>query len=237
MSRIPYAPGATVASAFQTKPPIQPPVQYKLHKQVCTNSGKIITSVTGDSEQDIAYRVERNNIAENIACYLNQLYQHRIQSTFIAEGYQAFFAQTVSKINIGCYFMRLVTILDLSANCIIHAIWKIYNLYTKRNKDSLNIITPLSIHRFVLVALLVSMKYCDDECMMNSDFAVIGGVTLKELNFMEVEFVSVIEFDLYLSEEMHISLHTALSDQVHHYNCKHVAMPPYRILDAGITDS
>jgi len=48
---------------------------------------------------------------------------------------------------------------------------------------------------------MTASKFHDDIFILNSDFAIIGGVTVEELNIMEYEFLSLIGFDLYIKEE------------------------------------
>eukprot|EP00826_Nyctotherus_ovalis_P027839 TRINITY_DN2180_c0_g1_i9.p1 TRINITY_DN2180_c0_g1~~TRINITY_DN2180_c0_g1_i9.p1 ORF type:complete len:119 (+),score=20.84 TRINITY_DN2180_c0_g1_i9:559-915(+) len=47
---------------------------------------------------------------------------------------------------------------------------------------------------------MIAMKIFDDIFMRNSDYAIIGGVTVEELNCMEHEFLALIDFDLHIRE-------------------------------------
>lgn len=50
-------------------------------------------------------------------------------------------------------------------------------------------ITDWTVHRLFLVALVVAIKYNEDDYFINTDYAEIGGVSLGELNRMEAEFL------------------------------------------------
>ena len=44
-------------------------------------------------------------------------------------------------------------------------------------------------------------KLYSDEYMTNNDYAIIGGLETEELNLLEKEFLLLISFNLYVSEE------------------------------------
>jgi hypothetical protein len=82
-------------------------------------------------------------------------------------------------------------------------------------------ITMLSIHRLLLAAILVAAKFTDDLIVGEKNFARIGGVTVKELRKLELEFCSLIHFDLNVSDlefervcmrQLRLALDVALSD-------------------------
>eukprot|EP00741_Cyanophora_paradoxa_P013119 tig00020675_g12672.t1 len=62
-------------------------------------------------------------------------------------------------------------------------------------------VTPLTVHRLFLAALLCATKFVDDFFDSNSYFARIGGVPLQEMNALELEFLFLIRFDLVLSPD------------------------------------
>ena len=52
--------------------------------------------------------------------------------------------------------------------------------------------------------MLVAIKYNEDDYFSNSFYAKVGGVTKKEIDTLEYEFLSLIDFNLYVSEELFI---------------------------------
>jgi hypothetical protein len=48
---------------------------------------------------------------------------------------------------------------------------------------------------------MTASKFHDDIFIRNSDYTIIGGVPIKELNVMEREFLSLIDFNLHIREE------------------------------------
>lgn len=54
----------------------------------------------------------------------------------------------------------------------------------------------INIHRLLLTAILVATKFIDDRCYNNKYFARLGGVSLAEINSLELEFLFILGFNL-----------------------------------------
>ena len=63
------------------------------------------------------------------------------------------------------------------------------------------IINSYSIHHLILASILITHKFYTDNFYMNSVICTVGGVSLKALNDMEEEFLSILNFDLNVDEE------------------------------------
>jgi len=57
----------------------------------------------------------------------------------------------------------------------------------------------LNIHRLIITAVCVAAKFLDDSYYPNLFYSQIGGITLKELNFLEVEFLFGLNFSLHVT--------------------------------------
>ena len=62
------------------------------------------------------------------------------------------------------------------------------------------IITEYNIHRLLLMSLITSIKYNEDVIYDNMDFSKIAGISLKEFNKIETEFLLILNFKLYIQE-------------------------------------
>ena len=58
------------------------------------------------------------------------------------------------------------------------------------------------IHKLILSSLIVAIKYNEDEIYSLKVYAEIGGVTKAELEFLEICFISFINFNLFIKEEL-----------------------------------
>lgn len=62
--------------------------------------------------------------------------------------------------------------------------------------------TPLNVHRLILGSIRCSTKVCEDIHQKQKNFAVVGGVALKELSRIEVSFLYLSNFNLVVSEQI-----------------------------------
>jgi hypothetical protein len=60
-----------------------------------------------------------------------------------------------------------------------------------------------SVHRSLLLSLVLAAKFWDDERCKNTFYAQVGGVTVEELNELEVRFLRLLEFQLWVGEEVY----------------------------------
>lgn len=50
--------------------------------------------------------------------------------------------------------------------------------------------------------MIIAIKYNEDDYFDNNFYAKVGGVSRKEIDKLEYEFLSLIEFNLFVSEEV-----------------------------------
>eukprot|EP00931_Biecheleriopsis_adriatica_P036188 TRINITY_DN20854_c0_g1_i1.p1 TRINITY_DN20854_c0_g1~~TRINITY_DN20854_c0_g1_i1.p1 ORF type:complete len:214 (+),score=42.25 TRINITY_DN20854_c0_g1_i1:71-712(+) len=62
-------------------------------------------------------------------------------------------------------------------------------------------VSPLSIHRMLATATLVSAKFLDDVYYSNSFYAKVCGLRPCEMNVLEATFLSLLRWRLFVSEE------------------------------------
>jgi hypothetical protein len=60
-------------------------------------------------------------------------------------------------------------------------------------------VNPRTIHRLFLTSLLLAAKYCDDVFFNNKHYSRIGGISGKEMNALELEFLFRIKFECNVS--------------------------------------
>jgi hypothetical protein len=84
-----------------------------------------------------------------------------------------------------------------SPNCFIVALIYIDRLIEMRNI----VLTSLNVHRILITSVLISTKVFDDEFYKNAYYAKLGGVSTSEMNSLELEFLSLVNFNLFVSTE------------------------------------
>jgi hypothetical protein len=50
---------------------------------------------------------------------------------------------------------------------------------------------------------LVAIKYNEDDFYSNTYYSKIGGITLQEMNSLEVEFVKLMDFRLFVNDKVY----------------------------------
>eukprot|EP01066_Platyproteum_vivax_P015432 Platyproteum_vivax@DN6823_c0_g1_i1.p1 len=96
-------------------------------------------------------------------------------------------ALDVPLISVADYFQRLVEYFECSPGCFLLALIFMDRLALNSNNFTVD---NLNAHRLLATASMLAAKVYDDRFLLNSWYAEVGGVTVKELNFMEVNFLS-----------------------------------------------
>jgi hypothetical protein len=65
------------------------------------------------------------------------------------------------------------------------------------------ILNPHNIHRIILGCLLLAIKYNEDIYFTNEQYAKIGGVTLQEINDLESFSIDLLDYNLFISEDIY----------------------------------
>ncbi|SCU82675.1 LANO_0B07162g1_1 [Lachancea nothofagi CBS 11611] len=68
-------------------------------------------------------------------------------------------------------------------------------------KDQVFVMDSYNIHRLIISAVTVSTKFFSDFFYSNSRYARVGGISLKELNHLELQFLILCDFELIISVE------------------------------------
>lgn len=101
-------------------------------------------------------------------------------------------------ITIISYLERINKYAKCSPNCFIAALIYIDRLVELKNV----VLTELNIHRLIITSILLSTKFYDDEFYKNSFYGKLGGISTEEMNSLESEFLQLIGFRLYISQDV-----------------------------------
>ena len=75
-------------------------------------------------------------------------------------------------------------------------------LTSKTAVDFFNKLLPYIIHKLILGSIMLAIKYNEDENYSLKFYAKIGGVSLSELLNLEYNFISLINFNLFVTDEL-----------------------------------
>jgi len=93
-------------------------------------------------------------------------------------------------ITLDAYIGRLLQYAPCEKECFLAAL-----LYMDRLSERIGFVfNSMNIHRSYLTSLLLAAKFFEDQPCDNGYFATVGGVSLQELNVMEVQFLQFVDF-------------------------------------------
>jgi len=105
-----------------------------------------------------------------------------------------FQSRTYPRMPIQAYFHRIAKYSQCSNETMLLAMLYIFRLMATHANFVINLMT---LHRVLISAVRVASKFMDDGYMNNAWYAKVGGIPLKEINALEVEFLYLVGFHLH----------------------------------------
>ncbi|KAJ3112630.1 hypothetical protein HDU96_004352 [Phlyctochytrium bullatum] len=133
-----------------------------------------------------------------IADMLCRLTAHNDQIPLTQSNLTRFHSRAPPAISIGDYLKRIVKYASVERVCLL-----ILLIYIDRvcERNRAFTISSLTVHRFIITGVTVGSKALCDSFLQNSMYAKVGGISTKELNILELEFLFLIDWDLTASAE------------------------------------
>ena len=104
----------------------------------------------------------------------------------------------IPSISIQDYLYRVHSFSEVEDNTLILAL-----IYIDEICDISSIIlSEYNIYKILFTSIIIAIKYNEDLFYDNKYYARIAGVTLKELKKMEIEFLELIKFELYVNKNI-----------------------------------
>jgi hypothetical protein len=149
------------------------------------------------------------DFAQDLGRILSGWVAQATASTKASRGRSCFHCVKVPAMSVHAYLERIRKYFLCSEECFVLAL-----VYLDRVTKTCTSVTlcDLTVHRLVLVAILLAVKMQDDTYYSNAYYAKIGGLKLLELNALEIEmlkmlgwnvFVPVHEYQFYLGLVSH----------------------------------
>ena len=111
-----------------------------------------------------------------------------------------FSANLIPNISIEDYLLRIQTYSNIEESTFIISLIFIDKLCHTANVT----LTHYNIHRILFTSVLISIKYNEDSFFDNKYYSEIAGVKIKELKLLEYTFISMVDFNLYVGDEIDI---------------------------------
>ena len=161
-------------------------------KSISTNDGNI----TEDEESLIELAKVKN---VKLSSLISKVLEKIINNNKINKRYKLrrdiFTGKSLPKITLIDYINRIITYSDSEINTLICSL-----IYIDRI-NKIKAINEFNIHRIFFTAVLISIKYNEDIIFNNDYYSQVAGVKLNEINKMELEFISLLDFNLYIDPE------------------------------------
>eukprot|EP00250_Pteridium_aquilinum_P006254 c16211_g1_i3 orf=97-789(+) len=99
-------------------------------------------------------------------------------------------------ISIGKYLQRINRYTCCSPSCFVVGFIYIDQLVHKQPDFPLIL---LNIHRLLLISIMVATKFLDDMHYNNAFYAKVGGISVHELNYLEIDFLFKLNFHVHVT--------------------------------------
>ena len=111
----------------------------------------------------------------------------------------AFSANLIPNISIEDYLIRIQTYSNIEKSTLIISLIFIDKLCHTADVT----LTHYNMHRILFTAVLISIKYNEDSFYDNKYYSEIAGVKIKELKLLEYTFISLVNFRLFVNNELY----------------------------------
>lgn len=132
-------------------------------------------------------------LEDMVAEMLSKITEHndKISNTHVTR----FHSRQPPAITIPSYLKRIIQYTTLEKACLL-----IILIYIDRisSHNPQFILSSLTVHRFLIAAVTVISKLLCDAYCTNSHYARVGGISTQELNTLELEFLFLIDWNLYI---------------------------------------
>ncbi|GAQ91697.1 Cyclin family protein [Klebsormidium nitens] len=153
---------------------------------------------SGGSTLETQFELEASACKELLTCCCERWAQLSCSGPTSESSMSIFEGKRPATVPIQKYGEHLSRYLDVSPVAVIGACVYIFKMLNR--KEPVDVVSASNIHRLLLTALMLSSKFFDDGSYENAYFAEVGGVSVEELNSLEVAFLFGIDFRLNLTE-------------------------------------
>ncbi|KAF8412922.1 hypothetical protein HHK36_000894 [Tetracentron sinense] len=142
--------------------------------------------------------LENTVVMPKVITFLSSLLQRVAESNDVnhrlePQKISVFHGLTRPTISIQTYLERIFKYANCSPSCYVVAY--VYLDRFAQRQPSLPI-NSFNVHRLLITSVLVSAKFMDDMYYNNAYYAKVGGISTTEMNFLEVDFLFGLSFNL-----------------------------------------
>lgn len=118
----------------------------------------------------------------------------------------AFYSDIIPTISLNDYLNRIIKYTEIEKKTLIIALIYIDKYSLSRNET----ISIHIIHKLLFAAILLAIKYNEDNIYNNQYYSEVAGITLNELNQIEYELFVKLDFSLFIDNKLFYEYNNAL---------------------------
>ncbi|XP_058086187.1 cyclin-U4-1-like [Magnolia sinica] len=151
-----------------------------------------------------------------VITFLSSLLQREAESNdldrpFRPQRISVFHGLTKPSISVQSYLERIFKYANCSPSCFIVAY--VYLSRFAHRQPSLPV-DSFNVHRLLITSVMVAAKFMDDICYNNAYYAKVGGISTREMNFLEMDFLFGVGFHLNVTPSTFLSYSSYLHRQM-----------------------
>jgi hypothetical protein len=158
---------------------------------------------TDARSQNEESKIKNSELIQSISDILSKILEENkklpnIKEIISKQNKMCFSYNSIPKISIKDYLERIQEYTCLEQNTLILSL-----IYIDRLCEIGKIIlTYYNIHKILFGAILIAIKYNEDNFYDNKYYAKIAGVKISELKLMELNFIRFIDYQMFVPEEI-----------------------------------
>eukprot|EP00842_Homolaphlyctis_polyrhiza_P003286 jgi/Hompol1/3959/HPOL_003413-RA len=130
---------------------------------------------------------------------INKLIAHNNAIPVTDHSLTRFHSRSPPAISISDYLVRIVRFANVELPVLLIILVYIDRICTKHAHFT---ISSLTAHRFIIAAVCTATKSLSDIYCTNTFYGKVGGVSLAEMNILEVELCTMMDWELACSESL-----------------------------------
>ncbi len=104
--------------------------------------------------------------------------------------------EIISKMEIDEFIERIVNYLHIDNTLLVLSMMNLDKVLSNKF-----ILTENNVHKMIFMCFMETQKFYEDESYKNKDYANVCGVNVDELLLMEVSFMEIINFNMFIKDE------------------------------------
>ncbi|RKP35658.1 cyclin-domain-containing protein, partial [Dimargaris cristalligena] len=137
------------------------------------------------------YEINSTDLIRLVAGMLDQLIAVNDRIPFERDHLTRFHSRTAPNISVVDYLTRIVRYTRLENSCLLLIL--VYIDWAPGTMPVFHI-SSLTVHRFLITAVTISAKAICDYYCTNTHYARVGGVSIQEMNSLEIELLNYLRW-------------------------------------------